>query len=185
MSKEVLQNSQEKMEKSEQALSRALGQIRAGRANASILDRVQVDYYGAPTPLNQIAGISVPEARMLLITPFDKNALEDIEKAILKSDLGLTPNNDGSVLRLTIPQLTEERRRELAKEVKKEAEEAKVAVRNVRRDANDELKKLEKAGEITEDDLRTYGDDVQKLTDVSIQKIDEIAKEKEAEIMEV
>lgn len=145
MSKEVLQNSQEKMEKSEQALSRALGQIRAGRANASILDRVQVDYYGAPTPLNQIAGISVPEARMLLITPFDKNALEDIEKAILKSDLGLTPNNDGSVLRLTIPQLTEERRRELAKEVKKEAEEAKVAVRNVRRDANDELKKTRKS----------------------------------------
>ncbi|EUJ33552.1 ribosome recycling factor [Listeria floridensis FSL S10-1187] len=185
MSKEVLQNSKEKMEKSEQALSRVLGQIRAGRANASILDRVQVDYYGAPTPLNQMASITVPEARLLMITPFDKTILDDIEKAILKSDIGLTPNNDGTVIRLAIPQLTEERRRELAKEVKKEAEEAKVAVRNVRRDANDELKKLEKAGEITEDDLRSYGDDVQKLTDESIKRIDGIAKDKEAEIMEV
>ncbi|MBC1399638.1 ribosome recycling factor [Listeria fleischmannii] len=185
MSKEVLQNSKEKMEKAEQALVRTLGQIRAGRANASILDRVQVEYYGAPTPLNQMASISIPEARMLLITPFDKNVIGDIEKAILKSDLGLTPNNDGSVLRLTIPQLTEERRRELAKEVKKEAEEAKVAVRNVRRDANDELKKIEKAGEITEDDLRNYTEDVQKLTDTSIKNIDEIAKNKEAEILEV
>ncbi len=185
MSKEILQSSKEKMEKAEQALVRTLGQIRAGRANASILDRVQVEYYGAPTPLNQMASISIPEARMLLITPFDKNIIGDIEKALLKSDLGLTPNNDGSVLRLTIPQLTEERRLELAKEVKKEAEEAKVAVRNVRRDANDELKKIEKAGDITEDDLRGYTDDVQKLTDASIKNIDEIAKNKEAEILEV
>ncbi|WP_099220944.1 ribosome recycling factor [Listeria costaricensis] len=185
MSKEVLQKSKEKMQKAEQALSRELGTIRAGRANASLLDRVTVDYYGAPTPINQLASITVPEARLLMITPFDKTILEDIEKAIFKADLGLSPNNDGSVIRLAIPALTEERRKELVKEVKKEAEEAKVAIRNVRRDANDELKKLEKAGDITEDDLRSYGEDVQKLTDDSIKEIDQIAKSKEAEIMEV
>ncbi|WP_239254208.1 ribosome recycling factor [Listeria ilorinensis] len=185
MSKEVLQKSKEKMQKAEQALSRELGTIRAGRANASLLDRVTVDYYGAPTPVNQLASITVPEARLLMITPFDKTILEDIEKAIFKADLGLSPNNDGSVIRLAIPALTEERRKELVKEVKKEAEEAKVAIRNVRRDANDELKKLEKAGDITEDDLRSYGEDVQKLTDDSIKEIDQIAKSKEAEIMEV
>lgn len=185
MSKEVIQQSKARMEKAEHALSKQLGTIRAGRANASLLDRITVDYYGAPTPINQIASISIPEARLLVITPFDKNSLEDVEKAILKSDLGLSPNNDGTVLRLSIPQPTEERRRELVKEVKKEAEEAKVAIRNIRRDANDELKKLEKNGDITEDDLRTYGDDVQKITDTSIKQIDEIAKNKEAEIMEV
>ena len=132
-----------------------------------------------------MAGISVPEARLLVIQPYDKTILGDIEKAILKSDLGITPTNDGNVIRLTIPALTEERRKELVKQVKKEAEEAKVVVRNVRRDTNDEYKKLEKAGEITEDDLRGFSDDIQKLTDANIVKLDQIAKEKENEIMSV
>ncbi|MBC1456359.1 ribosome recycling factor [Listeria sp. FSL L7-1582] len=185
MSKEVLAQAQDKMTKSEQALQHQLGSIRAGRANASLLDRVSVDYYGAPTPINQVAGVSVPEARLLMISPYDKTALGDIEKAILKADLGIMPNNDGEVIRIAIPQLTEERRKELVKEVKKEAEDAKVAIRNVRRDANDDLKKLEKSGDITEDDLRNFTEDVQKLTDASIKKLDEIAKSKEEEIMEV
>lgn len=185
MSKEVLAQAQDKMTKSEQALQHQLGSIRAGRANASLLDRVSVDYYGAPTPINQVAGVSVPEARLLMISPYDKTALGDIEKAILKADLGIMPNNDGEVIRIAIPQLTEERRKELVKEVKKEAEDAKVAIRNVRRDANDDLKKLEKSGDITEDDLRNFTEDVQTLTDASIKKLDEIAKSKEEEIMEV
>ncbi|KMT63564.1 ribosome recycling factor [Paenilisteria newyorkensis] len=185
MSKEVLAQAQDKMTKSEQALQHQLGSIRAGRANASLLDRVSVDYYGAPTPINQLAAVSVPEARLLMISPYDKTALGDIEKAILKADLGIMPNNDGEVIRIAIPQLTEERRKELVKEVKKEAEDAKVAIRNVRRDANDDLKKLEKSGDITEDDLRNFTEDVQKLTDASIKKLDEIAKSKEEEIMEV
>lgn len=171
MSKEVLALAKEKMTKSEQALQHQLGSIRAGRANASLLDRVSVEYYGAPTPINQLAAVSVPEARLLMISPYDKTALGDIEKAILKADLGIMPNNDGEVIRIAIPQLTEERRKELVKEVKKEAEDAKVAVRNVRRDANDDLKKLEKSGDITEDDLRNFTEDVQKLTDASIKKI--------------
>ncbi len=150
-----------------------------------LLDRISVDYYGAPTPINQLAGVSVPEARLLVITPYDKSILGEIEKAIMKSDIGITPTNDGNVIRLAIPALTEDRRKELVKVVKKEAEEAKVAVRNVRRDANDELKKLEKNGEITEDDLRGYGDDIQKLTDEFIVKVDEVAKEKEQEILSV
>ncbi|MBA3925408.1 ribosome recycling factor [Listeria rustica] len=185
MSKEVLAQAQDKMTKSEQALQHQLGSIRAGRANASLLDRVSVDYYGAPTPINQLAAVSVPEARLLMISPYDKTALGDIEKAILKADLGIMPNNDGEVIRISIPQLTEERRKELVKEVKKEAEDAKVAIRNVRRDANDDLKKLEKSGDITEDDLRNFTEDVQKLTDASSKKLDEIAKSKEEEIMEV
>ena len=144
-----------------------------------------VDYYGVQTPINQLASISVPEARLLVIQPYDKSVIKEMEKAILASDLGLTPSNDGSVIRLVIPPLTEERRRELAKLVKKYSEDAKVAVRNIRRDANDELKKLEKNGEITEDELRSYTDDVQKLTDDHIAKIDAITKEKEKEVMEV
>ncbi|WP_102692634.1 ribosome recycling factor [Rummeliibacillus pycnus] len=185
MSKEVIAKAEEKMTKSIQAFNRALATIRAGRANASLLDHVTVDYYGAPTPINQLAGISIPEARLLVIQPYDKTVLGEIEKALLKSDIGITPTNDGNVIRLTIPALTEERRKELVKLVKKEAEEAKVVVRNVRRDANDEFKKLEKAGEITEDDLRGYSDDIQKLTDANIVKVDQIAKEKESEIMSV
>ncbi|HIX44180.1 ribosome recycling factor [Kurthia sp. 3B1D] len=185
MSKQVIDQATDRMSKAIDAFSRALAAIRAGRANASLLDRISVDYYGAPTPLNQMAGISVPEARLLVIQPYDKTILGDIEKAILKSDLGITPTNDGSVIRLTIPALTEERRKDLVKVVKKEAEEAKVAVRNIRRDVNDDFKKAEKAGEITEDDLRGYSDDVQKLTDDHIKEIDELAAEKEKEILSV
>ncbi|WP_413365551.1 ribosome recycling factor [Lysinibacillus sp. 3P01SB] len=185
MTKQVLDQAKERMTKSLAAFSRELASIRAGRASASLLDRITVDYYGAPTPINQLAGVSVPEARLLVITPYDKTILGEIEKAIMKSDIGITPTNDGNVIRLAIPALTEDRRKELVKVVKKEAEEAKVAVRNVRRDANDDLKKLEKNGEITEDDLRGYGDDIQKLTDEYIAKVDETAKEKEKEILSV
>lgn len=185
MSKEVISAAKEKMTKAIQAYTRELATVRAGRANASLLDRITVDYYGAPTPVNQLAGISTPEARLLVIQPYDKSILGEIEKAILKSDLGLNPSNDGSIIRLAIPQLTEERRKELVKVIKKESEEAKVAIRNIRRDANDDFKKLEKNGEITEDELRGYSDDVQKLTDEHIQKIDQITKDKEKEIMEV
>lgn len=173
------------MEKAVQAYGRELATVRAGRANASLLDKVTVDYYGAQTPLNQIASTTVPEARMLIITPYDKTAIGDIEKAIQKSDLGITPTSDGNVIRIAIPALTEERRKELVKVVRKYSEEAKVAVRNVRRDANDELKKLEKNGEITEDELRSSTEDVQKLTDEYVAKIDEVTKDKEKEIMEV
>ena len=175
----------EKMKKAAQNLQRELGQIRAGRANASLLDRITVNYYGAPTPLNQMASIQIPEARVLMITPFDKSILQDVEKAIMASDIGISPTNDGNVIRLVIPQLTEERRKELAKDVKKEAENSKVAVRNVRRDAMDELKKAQKNGDITEDELRSFEKDVQKLTDDSIKNIDKIAADKEKELLEV
>lgn len=185
MTKQVIDQTKDKMEKSVQAFSREIASIRAGRANASLLDKITVDYYGAPTPINQLAGVSTPEARLLVIQPYDKTALGDIEKAIMKSDLGISPSNDGSVILLAIPALTEERRKDLAKLVKKEAEEAKVHVRNVRRDGNEDLKKLEKNGDITEDDLRSFQEDVQKLTDQYIAKIDDLAKEKENEIMEV
>ncbi|CAI9390860.1 ribosome recycling factor [Niallia sp. Sow4_A1] len=185
MPKQVIANTKEKMNKAIQSYSRELASIRAGRANASLLDRITVDYYGAPTPINQIAGISVPEARLLVIQPYDKTILGDIEKAILKSDIGLNPSNDGSVIRLSIPMLTEERRKELVKNVKKESEEAKIAIRNIRRDGNDDLKKLEKNGEITEDALRGFNEDIQKLTDEFISKVDALTKEKEKEILEV
>jgi ribosome recycling factor len=185
MSKAIMDQTKDRMEKAIGSFTRQLASIRAGRANASLLDRITVLYYGAPTPLNQMAGISVPEARLMVIQPYDKTTLGDIEKAILKSDIGITPSNDGSVIRLAVPALTEERRKELVKEVKKEAEESKIAIRNVRRDANDELKKLEKNSEITEDELRRDGEEIQKLTDSYIVKIDEIAKEKENEIMEI
>ncbi|MBN8191433.1 ribosome recycling factor [Bacillus sp. NTK074B] len=181
----IITNAKERMTKAIQTFSRELASIRAGRANASLLDKISVDYYGAPTPVNQLAGISIPEARMLVIQPYDKSALGDIEKAIMKSDLGITPTSDGNIIRIVVPALTEERRKELVKLVKKEAEEAKVAIRNIRRDANDELKKKEKNGDITEDDLRGYSDDVQKATDESIVKIDNVAKDKEQEMLEV
>ena len=185
MAKQIINSVKERMDKAVAALSRELSTIRAGRANAAILDKVTVDYYGAPTPINQLAGVSVPEARLLVIQPYDKSILGEIEKAILKSDLGLNPTNDGSILRIAIPALTEERRKELVKLVKKEAEEAKIALRNIRRDGNDELKKAEKNGEITEDDLRGYTEEIQKITDAHVQKMDEVAKEKEKEIMSV
>jgi ribosome recycling factor len=185
MPKQVIDKAKDRMTKAVQAYTRELASIRAGRASASLLDRITVEYYGAPTPVNQLAGISVPEARLLVIQPYDKSILGEIEKAIMKSDLGINPTNDGSIIRLAIPQLTEERRRELAKQVKKESEEAKVGIRNIRRDGNDELKKLEKNGEITEDALRGYSEDIQKLTDEFINKIDQITKDKEKELLEV
>ena len=185
MSAELLKETKNKMVKAEQAFQRELGSIRAGRANAALLDRVQIIYYGAPTPLNQIAQISIPEARVLMITPFDKTALKDIEKALMQSDIGINPNNDGNVIRLVIPQLTEDRRKELAKQVGKEAENSKISVRNIRREAIDELKKAEKNKELTSDDVHAYEEDIQKLTDESIKNVDAIASEKEKELLDV
>ena len=185
MTNAILQTTKEKMVKTESALQRELGTIRAGRANAGLLDRINVVYYGAPTPLKQLAQISVPEPRVLMITPFDKSSITDIEKAIMQSDLGISPANDGNVIRLVIPQLTEERRKELAKKVGKESENAKVSVRNIRREAIDELKKAEKNNEITQDDLRTFEEDVQKITNDSVKNIDAISAEKEKELLDV
>ena len=185
MADAIFNEAKDKMHKAAENLQRNLGQIRAGRANASLLDRVQVTYYGVPTPLNQMASITIPEARVLMITPFDKSMVQEVEKALLASDLGITPTSDGNVIRLVIPQLTEERRKELAKEVKKEAEQAKVAIRNIRRDAIDEYKKQQKNSEITEDDLRSAEKDIQDLTDKSIKELDKIASDKEKEILEV
>ncbi len=185
MPKSTLNQVKDKMDKAIQAYSRELATVRAGRANPALLDKVTVDYYGAPTPINQLGSINVPEARMLVIQPYDKTVLGNIEKAIIKADLGLNPSNDGSIIRIAIPALTEERRRELVKVVKKYSEDAKIAIRNIRRDGNDDLKKLEKNGDITEDELRGYTDDVQKLTDDYIAKVDSVTKEKEKEIMEV
>ncbi|GEL06688.1 ribosome recycling factor [Salisediminibacterium halotolerans] len=185
MSKEVLKQAEERMNKSIESFQQQLATLRTGRANPSILDRVQVEYYGMMTPLNQLSSISVPEGRMLLIQPFDKSVISEIEKAIQKADLGLSPSNDGNVIRISVPALTEERREEIVKYVGRYAEEAKVAVRNVRREANDELKKMEKSNELTEDGLRRAQDDVQKLTDKMIAKIDDTAKAKEEDIREI
>ena len=180
----MIKENQERMAKTEDALRRELGKIRAGRANASLLNQVMVNYYGAPTPLNQMAQITVPEARVLLVNPYDKSSLKDVEHALLAANLGISPANDGDVIRLVIPQLTEERRKEIAKEVKAKAEEAKVAIRNIRRDIMDALKKSEKDGELTEDDLHDLEDVAQKVTDQSIKNIDAIRAEKEKEILE-
>lgn len=185
MPKAIIKQMQEKMEAAIQAFSRNLATVRAGRANPSILDAVFVDYYGASTPLNQLAQVSAPEARLIVVTPYDKTALGEIDKAIQKADLGLMPSNDGDVIRINIPALTEERRKELVKVVGKYTEESKVQVRNIRRDANDDLRKMEKDGDLTEDELRANQDTVQKETDDYINKIDQLAKEKEEEIMEV
>jgi ribosome recycling factor len=174
-----------KMDKSIQVLKSDLARMRAGRANPQILDRITVEYYGVPTPLNQLANISVPEARLLVISPWDSSLIPAIEKEILKSDLGITPMNDGKVIRLVFPELTEERRKELVKTVKKMGEETKVAIRKVRREANDQLKKMQKNAEITEDDLRNEESNVQKITDEFIKKVDDLIKDKEKEIMEV
>lgn len=174
-----------KMEKTLEVLLDEFGSIRAGRANPHVLDRIKVDYYGTPTPIQQIGNVNVPEARMIVIQPWEKSLLKAIEKAILTSDLGINPTNDGSVIRLIFPELTEERRKELAKDVKKKGEAAKVAVRNVRRDANDSLKKLEKNGDISEDELKDGNDKIQKLTDKMIEKIDKAVEVKTKEIMTV
>ena len=175
-------------EKSDKAINNFDGElkmIRAGRANAHILDKVQVNYYGMPTPLNQMSNITVPEARLLVIKPYDKNALKDIEKAILAANIGITPNNDGTLIRLVFPQLTEERRRDLCKDIKKLAEETRVVLRNARRSANDDLKALEKDSEITEDDLKDFLADVDKVLEKKMAKVDDLEKAKSAEVMEV
>lgn len=176
---------EEKMKKSLANLEEEYGAIRAGRANPRILDRIQVDYYGTPTFLQGVANISVPEARMIQIQPWDAGLIKDIEKAILASDLGLTPANDGKVIRLVFPELTEERRKELVKDVKKKGEETKVAIRNIRRDANDAVKKEAKANEISEDDQKQLEDKIQKLTDGYVKKIDQAIDAKSTEVMTV
>lgn len=176
---------EDKMKKTITALANDFGSLRAGRANAAVLDRLRVDYYGASSKINEVAAISVPEPRMLMIQPWDASLVKEIEKAILASDIGITPTSDGKVIRLSFPQPTEERRRELAKDVKKYGEESKVAIRNVRRDALDKFKKQEKAHEITEDDLKGIENDIQKLTDKYVAEIDKMVAEKEKEIMAV
>lgn len=180
-----MQNTETKMNKAIASLESDYASIRAGRANPAILDKVSVEYYGAPTPVAQVGTISVPEARSIVIQPWDATILKDIEKAILASDIGITPNNDGKVIRLNFPPLTEERRKELSKGVSKRGEEAKVAVRNIRRDSIEGYKKQKKNNEITEDDLKDIEEKIQKLTDKFVKKIDDIVAEKEKEIMEV
>jgi len=182
---QVLKNMEVRMDKALDSLKRELSVLRTGRASAALLDSIQVDYYGMQTPVNQMAQITVPDARQLVIKPYDKSTLAAIERGINEANIGLTPNNDGEVIRLNIPALTEERRRELAKKVKGFAEDSKVAVRNIRRDANDELKKMQKNNEITEDTLKGYTEDVQKLTDKKIKEVDVIASEKENDIMSI
>ncbi|NLW24722.1 MAG: ribosome recycling factor [Clostridia bacterium] len=185
MIKEILTDAEGRMKKTIDVLKKDFAGMRAGRANPAILEKVQVDYYGTPTPVNQLANITAPEARLLVIQPWDKTAISAIEKAILKSDLGLNPSSDGTVIRISIPQLTQERRKELVKSVKKKAEEARVSIRNIRRDANDEIKSLEKQKEISEDEAKKAQDDVQKITDKYIAEVDKITDNKEKEIMEV
>ncbi|MDR0817869.1 MAG: ribosome recycling factor [Clostridiales Family XIII bacterium] len=185
MADDVQGRLEEKMTKTLSVLRENLNTVRAGRANPALLDKVMVDYYGTPTPLKSVANVSVPDPRSLMISPFDPKSIHDIEKAIGAANIGINPANDGKVIRLQIPSLTEERRKEITKLVHKYAEEAKVAVRNERRDANDKLKKQEKDGELTEDDLKNEEKTVQKHTDEAIKNIDEIAKVKEKEILEV
>jgi len=174
-----------KMKKTAEVLKTQLASVRAGRANAAVLDQITVDYYGVPTPIQQVASVSVPDPRSLVITPWDGSVLKGIEKAILSSELGINPQNDGKCIRLVFPQLTEERRKELAKQVKKYGEEAKVAVRNIRRDAIDKFKKQQKASEITEDDYKGIEKDIQKLTDDYIKEVESIADKKEKELFEI
>ncbi|MBR4287537.1 MAG: ribosome recycling factor [Clostridia bacterium] len=181
----VFNRAKEKMEKSVSSLKFEYNSIRAGRANAAVLDRIQVDYYGCPTPINQMAAISVPEARVLAIQPWDMSALSLIEKAILASDLGLNPSNDGRIIRLVFPALTEDRRKQLTKDVSALAEEAKVGVRQVRRDCIEKIKAMKKNSEITEDDQKYGEEEIQKITDEFIKKIDEVAAAKSKEIMEI
>ncbi len=183
--KTLLTQNEEKMDKTIEALKRELASIRTGRASTTLLDRVMVDYYGTPTPVKQVANVSAPEPRLITINPWERKLLGDIERAILKSDLGLNPNNDGTMIRLEIPQLTEERRKELSKKVGKIAEDSKVVFSNLRRDANDAIKKQEKNIDITEDDSKEGQTNNQKLTDKKIKVIDEIKAKKEKEVMEV
>ncbi|MBQ8306988.1 MAG: ribosome recycling factor [Blautia sp.] len=182
---ERVQKYEDKMQKTIANLESELGTIRAGRANPHILDRITVDYYGTQTPLQQVANITVPEARMLQIQPWESSLIKKIEKAILTSDLGINPNNDGKIIRLVFPELTEERRKDLVKDVKKKGEASKVAIRNIRRDANDSFKKLGKAEDISEDSIKELEEDVQKLTDKYIKEVDSVVEKKSKEIMTV
>ena len=181
----MLTKYEEKMMKSLDALEHEYASIRAGRANPHILDKIKVDYYGAPTPLQSVANISVPEARMITIQPWESSLIKPISKAIMQSDIGINPNNDGKIIRLVFPELTEERRKDLVKDVKKKGEAAKVAIRNIRRDANDHIKKANKAGDITEDEMKDYEKDVQKMTDGYIKDIDKAIDTKSKEILTV
>ena len=185
MAPEMLNESESNMKKTIEAVKKDFASLRAGRATPALLDKIMVNYYGTPTPINQLANISVPEARLLVIQPWDKNAMADIERAIMKSDLGITPASDGSVIRLAVPQLTQERRTELLKVIKKKAEEGRVAVRNVRRETNEKLKSEQKEGTLSEDDLKRKQDEVQKLTDKYIKEIDVVLAAKEQEMMTV
>lgn len=185
MEKKLKRKAVEKMDHSIEALKKEFASVRTGRASLALLDGIKVDYYGTPTPLQQLASLSVPESRQIAIQPWDQKIISDIEKAIMKSDLGLTPTNDGKVIRINIPSLTEERRKQLVKVVRKNSEDAKVAVRNIRRDVNDEIKKLEKEKHLSEDDTKKSLDEIQKSTDSYVKKIDEILMHKEKEIMEV
>jgi ribosome recycling factor len=181
----VLKQAENKMKKSVDLLVKDYSTLRAGRATPNLLEKVLVDYYGTPTPVNQMATITVPESRLLVIQPWDKNFLPQIEKAILKSDLGINPISDGNVIRLAIPTLTEEKRKDLVKVVHKKAEEGRIAIRNLRREVNDQVKKAEKKGDISEDIAKRYLDDTQELTDNYIKKVDQVAEAKEKEIMEI
>jgi ribosome recycling factor len=185
MSDQLISHLEEKISKTKATLKEELNTVRAGRANPSLLDKIMVDYYGSPTPLKQMSNVSVPDPRTLMIAPFDPKSISEIERALNTANLGINPSNDGKAIRLVIPQVTEERRKELTKTIKAMGEEAKVAVRNVRRHTNDEIKKEEKAGELTEDDVKSEMDKVQKLTDDAIKSIDEIILNKEKEVMEV
>lgn len=185
MPEEIMLNAEEKMEKSIEALKRELGLVRTGRANPAVLNNVRVNYYGVLTPINQMSSISVPEAQQIVIKPYDKSQLKEIEKAIQLADLNLVPQNDGTVIRINFPALTEQRRKELVKQIKIMGENTKVAIRNARRDANDALKKLEKDHQISEDALKEYNDDMQKTTDKYVSSVDDLLKEKEKQIMEI
>lgn len=180
-----LKNIEEKMNKTISVLEENLSELRAGRANPAILNKIMVNYYGVPTPINQVAGISVPEARLIVIQPWDASILKEIEKEILKAEIGINPNNDGKVIRLVFPELTEERRKELAKDIKKMGEESKVSIRSIRREAMDIVKSEQKEGTITEDELKSIEEKIQKLTDNKVDKIDKDIENKEKEIMNV
>ena len=180
-----LNHIEEKMNKTISVLQENFSEVRAGRANPAILNKIRVDYYGTPTPINQVAGVSVPEARLIVIQPWDASLLKEIEKAILASDIGINPNNDGKVIRLAFPELNEERRKEIVKDIKKMAEEAKVAIRSIRREGIDKAKAEEKEGTITEDELKQAENEIQKITDKNIEEIDKILEKKEKEVMSV
>ena len=178
-------NIKDKMEKTISVFTEKLSEVRAGRANPAILNKVKIDYYGTPTPINQVAGVSVPEARLIVIQPWDLSILKEIEKEILKADIGINPNNDGKVIRLAFPELNEERRKEIVKDIRKMAEDAKVGIRNIRRDAMELARKQQKDSEMTEDELKVAEDEIQKITDKSVEEIDSILANKEKDVMSI